>query len=73
MTGRDFVRVIQDNKLEDAHLSEISYTNHGPYVNSVSLYFEKFAQDTILMQTRIDMDYNSGKLTARVDDVLGRL
>lgn len=73
MTGRDFIRVIQDNKLEDAHLSEISYTSHGPYVNSVSLHFEKFAQDTILIRTRIDIDYNSGKLTARVDDVLGRL
>ena len=73
MTGRDFIRVIQDNKLEDAHLSEISYTCHGQYVNSISLYFEKFAQDTILIRTRIDMDYNSGKLTARVDDVLGRL
>ena len=73
MTGRDFVRIIQDSNLEDAHLSEISYTSHGPYINTVSLYFEKFAQDTILIQTRVDIDYNSGKLTARVDDVLGRL
>ena len=73
MIGRDLIRILQDNKLEDAHLSEISYTSSGPYINSVSLYFERFAQDTILIHTRIDIDYNSGKLTARVDDVVGRL
>ena len=69
MTGRDFVKIIQANELEDANLSKIAYTSHAPYINSISLYFERFTQNTIPIETRIDIDYNSGKLTARVDNV----
>ena len=69
MIGRDFIKIIQDNELEDANLYKINYTSHAPYINSISLYFERFSHDTIPIETRIDIDYNSGKLTARVDNV----